>query len=124
VRSITWIPESGRSPVISASGALSLAVVSNVRPIIQRISAVQEFYAERLGLVPTRRSSEDDSISAGAIDLLKSTALGACVGLGLFTAAWPSVAFRRNNVVVVYRYRYPDGEPVNQIVLAEPDCRP
>jgi hypothetical protein len=32
--------------------------------------------------------------------------------------------FRRMNVGVVYRYRYPDGEPVYQFALAERDCNP
>jgi hypothetical protein len=189
--------------------------------IVQRVSAVQELYAERTGLVPPRRERRDDSINAGVVDLLKSTVFGACLGLAMFAAAWPSVAssalqqlvaalfgqvarieqtqpsraqilqatadeinktvpqqidpitrldrahvegdqftydytlnmkklsaeavsnlhrkvksnvvpafctgelkwFRQSNVVVVYRYRYPDGEPVYQIVLAERDCQ-
>jgi hypothetical protein len=60
--------------------------------IVQRISAVQELYAERVALVPPRRNRQDDSINAGVIDLLKSAVFGACLGLASFAAAWPSVA--------------------------------
>jgi hypothetical protein len=59
--------------------------------IVQRISAVQELYAERVGLVPRRRNGENDSINGGLIDLLKTGGVGACLGLALFTAVWPSV---------------------------------
>jgi hypothetical protein len=189
--------------------------------IVQRVSAVQELYAERVGLAPPRWERTTDAISVGVVDFLKSTAFGACVGLGLFATAWPSVAssalqqllaglfgqvaaieqtrpsraqilqataddvnktvpqqidpvtrldrarvagdqfvyeytlnmkklsadaisnlhrqvksnvvpafctgelkwFRQSNVVVVYRYRYPDGEPVYEIAIAERDCK-
>jgi hypothetical protein len=53
--------------------------------IVQRISAVQELYAERVRLVPRRRNSADDSINGGLIEV------GACLGLALFTAVWPAV---------------------------------
>jgi len=59
--------------------------------IVQRISAIQELYAERVGLVPRRRNSEDESINGGLIDLLKTGGVGACLGLALFTAVWPAV---------------------------------
>lgn len=31
--------------------------------------------------------------------------------------------FRQLNATLVYRYRYPNGEPVYEVVIAERDCK-
>jgi hypothetical protein len=60
--------------------------------ITQRISAVQELCAERLGLLAARPDRRDDSINAGFVDVLKWGALAGCLGLALLAAVLPAVA--------------------------------
>jgi hypothetical protein len=86
-----WPPGYDGFSLSFMSICISVAGAMLFTRIVQRISAVQELYAERVGVVARWRNSEDDSINGGLIDLLKTVGVGACLGLALFTAVWPAV---------------------------------